>query len=94
METNAKYIDELELMRQDMNQLRSLLSGQQIVNERLMRRAMNKEISKERRSIFVTIGCAIVGTFVFYSMQPTRIIIGVIKNLGVIARIFFSAVLM
>ena len=70
METNAKYIDELELMRQDMNQLRSLLSGQQIVNERLMRRAMNKEISKERRSIFVTIGCAIVGTFVFYSMQP------------------------
>ena len=46
METNAKYIDELELMRQDMNQLRSLLSGQQIVNERLMRRAMNKEISK------------------------------------------------
>lgn len=70
METNEKYIDELEQMRHDMNQLRSLLSEQQIVNERLMRRAMNKEISKERRSIFITIGCAIVGTSICYSMQP------------------------
>ncbi len=51
METNEKYMDELEQMRHDMNELRSLLSEQQIVNERLMRRAMSKDMGKERSTL-------------------------------------------
>lgn len=43
MDKNQVYNDEMEQMRQDMSELRSLLSEQKIVNERLMRRAMKSE---------------------------------------------------
>lgn len=49
MDKNQVYNDEMEQMRQDMSELRSLLSEQKIVNERLMRRAMKSELDKERR---------------------------------------------
>lgn len=49
MESNQVYKDELEQMRQDMSELRALLSEQQIVNERVMRRAMKRDLGKERQ---------------------------------------------
>lgn len=70
METNEKYIDEMEQMRHDMNELRSLLSEQQIVNERLIRRAMNKDMNKEKQSIVVTMLCAVIGVPLYYIMMP------------------------
>lgn len=70
METNEKYIDEMEQMRHDMNELRSLLSEQQIVNERLIRRAMNKDMNKEKQSIVVTMLCAVIGVPIYYVMMP------------------------
>lgn len=70
METNEKYIDEMEQMRHDMNELRSLLSEQQIVNERLIRRAMNKDMNKEKQSIVVTTLCAVIGVPIYYVMMP------------------------
>lgn len=70
METNEKYIDEMEQMRHDMNELRLLLSEQQIVNERLIRRAMNKDMNKEKQSIVMTILCAVIGVPLHYIMMP------------------------
>ncbi len=70
METNEKYTDEMEQMRHDMNELRSLLSEQQIVNERLIRRAMNKDMNKEKQSIVVTMLCAVIGVPIYYIMMP------------------------
>lgn len=55
MDKNQVYNDELEQMRQDMSELRSLLSEQKIVNERLMRRAMKSELDKERRVTLQTL---------------------------------------
>lgn len=60
METNEKNTDELEQMRHDMNELRSLLSEQQIVNERLMRRAMSKDMGKERSTMIFSIVCVLL----------------------------------
>ena len=70
METNDKYTIEMEQMRQDMNELRSLLSTQKIVNERLMRRAMSKEMNKERRSVVTTIVLAIVAVPLYVFLMP------------------------
>ena len=55
MDKNQVYNDEMEQMRQDMSELRSLLSEQKIVNERLMRRAMKSELDKERRVTLQTL---------------------------------------
>ena len=55
MDSNQVYNDEMEQMRQDMSELRSLLSEQKIVNERLMRRAMKSELDKERRVTLQTL---------------------------------------
>ena len=70
METNEKYTDELEQMRQDMNELRSLLSEQQIVNERLMRRAMSKDMGKERSTMICSIVCVLFATPIYYIYMP------------------------
>lgn len=70
MDAKNLYTDELGQMRHDMSELRSLLSEQQIVNERLMRRAMNSEMSKERRSMIFAILCAVVAVPVYYVMMP------------------------
>ena len=60
----------MEQMRQDMNELRSLLSTQTIVNERLMRRAMSKEIGKERRSVVMTTVLTVVGAPLYVWLMP------------------------
>ena len=70
METNENYTNEMEQMRQDMNELRSLLSTQTIVNERLMRRAMSKEIGKERRSVVMTTLLTVVGSPLYVWLMP------------------------
>lgn len=70
METNENYTNEMEQMRQDMNELRSLLSTQTIVNERLMRRAMSKEIGKERRSVVMTAVLTIVAVPLYVLLMP------------------------
>lgn len=70
MDKNNIYTDELEQMRQDMNELRTLLSEQKIVNERLMRRAMKRDLSKERREV---IGCAalvVIAVPLYVYLQP------------------------
>lgn len=70
MDKNQVYNDELEQMRQDMSELRSLLSEQKIVNERLMRRAMKSELDKERRVTLQTLLPSLFTLPLFYFMQP------------------------
>ena len=70
MDQNQVYNDEMEQMRQDMSELRSLLSEQKIVNERLMRRAMKSELDKERRVTLQTLLPFLFTLPLFYFMQP------------------------
>lgn len=70
MEKEYTHTDELEQMRNDMNALRSLLNEQQIVNERLMRRAMNTDMRREKRDIRVTAIAAILLTPVYFTLLP------------------------
>lgn len=62
--------DELEQMRNDMNALRSLLNEQQIVNEQLMRHAMNTDMRREKRDIRVTALAAILLTPLYFLLMP------------------------
>lgn len=72
METNDKKItvDELEQMRHEMAELRSLLSEQQIVNGRLMRRAMSADMGREKRDIAVTIAIAVIAIPIYMYFLP------------------------
>lgn len=70
MEKNNTHTDELEQMRNDMYALRSLLKEQQIVNERLMRRAMNSDMHREKRDIIITTVAAILLTPVYFILLP------------------------
>ena len=70
MEANKMHTDELERMRRDMSELRSLLSEQQIVNERLVRRAMNADMSKEKRDIMVSIAVAAIAIPAYVYFLP------------------------
>ena len=56
MDKNQVYNDEMEQMRQDMSELRSLLSEQKIVNDRLMRRAMKSELDEMRTELLMELG--------------------------------------
>ncbi len=69
MDNNQVYNDNLAQMRQDMDELRSLLSEQRIVNERLMRRAMKNELNKERKSAFVSLLLFLLVLPVMYFMR-------------------------
>lgn len=69
MEENKVYNDELEQMRHDMDELRSLLSEQQIVNEQLMRRAMQRDLGKERRTtVKVSLLCVLAAPVYVFLM--------------------------
>ena len=70
MDKNQVYNDEMEQMRQDMSELRSLLREQKIVNERLMRLAMKSELDKERRVTLQTLLPSLFTLPIFYLMQP------------------------
>ena len=73
METNEKHTDTLEQMRHEMDELRQLLAGQQIVNARLMRRAMNADMSREKRDIRVSIAVAVLNIPVVMYLLPTHL---------------------
>ncbi len=45
--------DSLELMRQELSDFKSVLRNQKIFNEKIMRRSMQKDYSKERKNILV-----------------------------------------
>lgn len=72
METNDKktIVDELELMRHEMSELRSLLSEQQIVNGRLMRSAMSADMGKEKRDVAVSIAVAVIAIPIYMYFLP------------------------
>lgn len=71
MDMKDKNMDEFEQMRQEMNELRTLLGEQQIVSERLMRRVMNTDMGKEKRDIVVTIIVAVIAipTYMYFLPQ-------------------------
>ena len=70
MEKNEVYTDELEQMRHDMAELRTLLSNQKIVNERLMRRAMKRDLSKERREVMGCMALVVIAVPLYVYLQP------------------------
>lgn len=88
MKTTEMYTDELEQMRHDMNELRSLLSEQQIVNSRLMRRAMNADMGKEKRDIGVSIAVAVVAIPIYLYFLPR---FGLPVWFAVLTAAYFSA---
>ena len=61
-------VDELEQMRHEMNELRSLLNEQKIVNEHMVRRAMSDDMGKEKRDIIVSIVAAAIAipTYMYF----------------------------
>ena len=61
-------------MRHDMDALRTLLSKQKIVNERLMRRAMKRDLGKERREVMGSVALVVIAVPLYVYLQP---IIGV-----------------
>lgn len=70
MDKNEVYTDELEQMRHDMAELRTLLSNQKIVNERLMRRAMKRDLSKERREMMGCMALVVIAVPLYVYLQP------------------------
>ena len=68
METN--YSDELQLMRDEMASLKALLNGQQIVNGRLMRRAMAADLNRERKNVWRTVAAAVLVAPVYVFLFP------------------------
>lgn len=70
MDKNNVYTDELEQMRHDMTELRTLLSEQKIVNERLMRRAMKRDLSKEHRGVMGCAALVVIAVPLYVYLQP------------------------
>ena len=66
----ATYSHEMEQMRSEMCELKSLLKEQEIVNEKLMRCAMNTSYSKERRNIRFSIIMAALAILLFCALHP------------------------
>lgn len=71
METSERHNDELEQMRRDMDDLRSLLNEQKIVNEQLMRRAMSRELGKEWSAVRLSVTAVAVAAPTYWVMMPT-----------------------
>lgn len=55
-------MQELENLRTEMRELRSLVAGQQIVSERMIRRAMDTNLSQERKSVLLGIAMGLLGS--------------------------------
>lgn len=66
----ATYSHEMEQMRSEMCELKSLLKEQEIVNEKLMRRAMSTSYGKERANIRFSITIAGLTIPLFCAMLP------------------------
>ncbi len=52
---NVNTIEELEQMRQEFGNFKAILKKQQIVSEKMMRRAMQKDYAKERKSVWLVV---------------------------------------
>ena len=52
---------ELEVLRSEMNELREIIAGQQIVSEKMMRRAMDTNLSQEKKNVRFSIIAAAGG---------------------------------
>lgn len=66
----ATYSHEMEQMRSEMCELKSLLKEQEIVNEKLMRHAMNASYGKERKNIRFSIIMAALAIPLFCALRP------------------------
>ncbi len=69
MESNSVSL-ELEQMRSQLSDFKATLRQQNIVNERIMRRAMAKDYSQIRREIVAVIAMAIAGAPVLWWLMP------------------------
>ena len=52
---DVNTIEELEQMRQEFGNFKAILKKQQIVSEKMMRRAMQKDYAKERKSVWLVV---------------------------------------
>ena len=67
---NHEGMAELESIRHEMQDLRSLIAGQQIVSERILRRAMDTDLSQERKDIRFSILMGVTGSVIAISLFP------------------------
>lgn len=70
---STESMQEMEIMRSELKKLKSIIAGQQIVNERMMRQAMGSGLSKEKKeirfSIIVSVTAMLVSTIVFLKVE-------------------------
>lgn len=72
-ENNNNYVEnmqEMEIMRSELKKLKSIIAGQQIINERMMRQAMGSGLSKERKEIRFSIIMAVSAMLVNIIVLP------------------------
>lgn len=81
-----QYSDELQQMREEMDSLKSLLNEQQIVNERLIRKAMAADYNKERKEMWHTIVIAVLVSPIYAVVFPK---IGMPLWFTIVTYIFF-----
>lgn len=64
MHENKNSMEEMRKLRSEMKQLRSIIADQQIVNNRIIRRGINSDLSREKKDIIFSI---IAGVFTIFS---------------------------
>lgn len=72
-ENSNNYVEnmqEMEIMRSELKKLKSIIAGQQIINERMMRQAMGSGLSKERKEIRFSIIMAVSAMLVNIIVLP------------------------
>ena len=95
-ENHNNYVEnmqEMEIMRSELKKLKSIIAGQQIINERMMRQAMGSGLSKERKeirfSIIMAVSAMLVNIIVLPKVEiPIWFIIS--TNIFLIVAIFAS----
>ena len=61
MNEGMEEMKELEALRSEMNELKEIIAGQQIVSEKMMRRAMDTNLSQEKKEVRFSIIAAAGG---------------------------------
>ncbi len=96
MDINNK-IDELEQIRQEFAQFKAILKQQQILNEKLVRRSVQRDYSKERKSILLVsiltlfaLPAFAVNTFVLKNIPLWFFLLTVLYMLNCVAFTFYS----
>ncbi len=67
---NINDAGELETLRSEMKKLKAIIASQQIVNNRMMRNAMDTSISRERKEIRFSIIMAASASLVAMALHP------------------------